>query len=148
MYNPRLLPTSAPPPLSDWKSFLGCLDKDNGAQIRVQYQEYYEEQKQLHEEDRLLAPDERKLPKIDTVSYWEENRERWPLLAKVALWHMNFPTSNIPCERVGAILRMVESDWSRNRMAHDTVRREVKFKVNRWVLEDALQRTLQQLSAL
>ena len=51
-------------------------------------------------------------------------------LATVAFWHLNFPTSNISSERVGAVLRADEAAWTRSQQSSGTVENDAKVTCN------------------
>jgi hypothetical protein len=102
----------------------------------------------LHDADALLPVHERKCPTIDSIAYWKGKESEWPLLSPVAQWHLNFPTSNIGCERVFGQARVTEAVWTRGSMLNKTVEQEVKFKYNLPVLKDMLKEAVTALEAM
>ena len=123
---------------STWKEFLGCLPENDGPNIRGQYIAYYEFVQKMHTDDAGKPEELRLCPRINTVKFWEEKMKSWPALANLAFWHLNFPTSNIACERVGAIMRGIEAVWTRSGQNHETTERELKVKCNLAFVESML----------
>jgi hypothetical protein len=130
MYTPRNKPKPPPTDPKTWKQFLGCLPGADGPTIRGQYIEYYEEMTKMHQADEAKAEDDRVCKRIDSVKYWESKEKKWGALASVAFWHLNFPTSNISSERVGAVLRADEAAWTRSQQSSGTVENDAKVTCN------------------
>lgn len=146
-YSPRAYPQLLPAVGLDRKQFIGCLETDYGPTIVYQYNEYYEEMKAKHDADAALAGDARICRSINSIKYWKDKETSWPQLSKVAMWHLNFPTSNIACERSFGQARVTEALWTRSAMTHDTVKREVKFKYNLALMQDMLANKIKELNA-
>ena len=124
-YNPNT-PVEAVPALVDIKKEdIGCLRKDFGVTIKMQYRAYLADVVTLAAEDKkkppvataeewnAMRPAEREAHiagrwgYLPASKYWLGKLTMWPLLARVALWHLGFPTSSISIERVFAKMRMM-----------------------------------------
>jgi len=147
-YSPRHEPQPLPLDPTLRKEFIGCLDIDYGAKIQTEYESYVEDVRAMRAADAAKPPEVRASASIKSYSYWDSKSSQWPVLSKVAKWHLNFPTSNISAERGCAALRGVEAVWQRNRMKHDTIRRELKFVYNCSLLESMAERELAHMKTL
>ena len=90
----------------------------------TEYRAYVEEVTKLH--------DNNESDNVDTYEFWNSKRAIWPNLTPVALYHLTFPVGNISAERGCGQLRHIESNWTRSQQNHDTIRREAKFKYNKF----------------
>jgi hypothetical protein len=147
-YMPRREPEPLPVDLALRKPFLGCLMDDFGPKIVGEYEAYVADITAQRAADEHLPHEARKSLQLKSFEYWDKKKLVWPTLSKVAKWHLNFPTSNISAERGCADLRGIEAMWQRARMAHDTIRGEVKFVFNRAVLVRMVERELAYLNTL
>ena len=147
-YMPRREPEPLPADPALRKAFLGCLMEDFGPKIVGEYEAYVADITAQRAADAHLPLEARKSLQLNSFEYWDKKKLVWPTLSKVAKWHLNFPTSNISAERGCADLRGIEAMWQRSRMAHDTIRREVKFVFNRAVLVRMVERELAYLNTL
>jgi len=147
-YMPRREPEPLPADMSLRKAFLGCLMEDFGPKIVGEYEAYVADITAQRAADAHLPHEARKSLQLNSYEYWDKKKLDWPTLSKVAKWHLNFPTSNISAERGCANLRGIEAMWQRATMAHDTIRREVKFVFNSSVLVRMVERELAYLNTL
>jgi len=152
IYTPRQMPPPLPEISKDdkkvtqmdlCKPFLGCLDVDYSAALLDQYGQYREDVSATLEKEASLPVEARPSRSRSTYEYWDSKEDKWPNLAKIAKWHINFPTGNISAERGCGKLRGIEAVWQRNSQTHDTVRRQMKFAYNISVLERLTRRELE-----
>jgi hypothetical protein len=122
--------------------------EDFGPKIVGEYEAYVADITAQRAADAHLPHEARKSLQLNSYEYWDKKKLDWPTLSKVAKWHLNFPTSNISAERGCANLRGIEAMWQRATMAHDTIRREVKFVFNSSVLVRMVERELAYLNTL
>jgi hypothetical protein len=66
---------------------------------------------------------------LPASKYWLGKLTTWPLLARVALWHLGFPTSSISIERVFAKMRMMGQP-QRLSADNETFARELFLRAN------------------
>lgn len=137
-YSPRKKPEPLPKDTKFYKPFIGCVDANMTVGMVTEYKAYVEEVTNLHDNNESDT--------VDTYKFWNSKREIWPNLTPVALYHLTFPVGNISAERGCGQLRHIESNWTRSQQSHDTIRREAKFKYNKFVLEDLVKGLQKQLT--
>jgi len=125
LYNPNTPVEEVPAPADIIKETIGCLRKDFGVVIKTQFRAYQADVISLAAEDKkrppiataeewnAMRPAQRdahiagRYGYLHASKYWRSKLTQWPLLARIALWHLSFPTSSISIERVFAKMRMM-----------------------------------------
>lgn len=84
---------------------------------------------------------------LNMCDFWRSKANVWPDLAVLGQWYAEILTSSIACERVFGRMRTLE-DSLRMSMGEPAFQAEMSFRANHWVLEQLLDRNVQQLRAL
>ena len=83
---------------------------------------------------------------LPCAKFWAHNDVKaWfdgPQLSTLGAWYAEIPITNVPSERVFAIMRSCEGHLRHN-LTEDSMTEEVSAKCNDWVLEGMLQRQTQ-----
>ena len=86
------------------------------------------------------------LKTLPCAKFWAHNDVKaWfdgPQLCTLGAWYAEIPITNVPSERVFAIMRSCEGHLRHN-LTEDSMTEEVSAKCNDWVLEGMLQRQTQ-----
>lgn len=77
------------------------------------------------------------------AAFWAapDIKDEYPHLAKLGRWYADMPTSSVAAERAFGVMRAMESTL-RYGMEADAVERELMAKVNSWMVDDMLERTI------
>lgn len=102
-----------------------------GIKIEVDYEMFLEEFKVKKTRIQAMGND----------AYWKSKRATMPLLAATANRWLLWPTSSIAAERTFAIGRWTDASL-RSSQRFETFQRELKFKVNKDYLTDALMQSI------
>ena len=121
------------------KEFIGAESFEFGVNVIAQARQYAEEMVRVRERD---GDDKHK--SIKTYAFWVSKKSLWPELVAIALYWTAFPTSSVSVERAFARLRAMDAP-TRRCMTLPHTERELKFRVNKPIVESVLEATLAAL---
>ena len=116
-------------------SLFGCKATMWGPEFRLEYKDYC----------RIWPTI--KSNEVRSSAFWRSKEDVWPLLAPIARFWLEVPTSSISCERAIAKMRVFDTA-DRQRMKDATFKREMFFRCNLWVLEKVHAKTIAKYDAL
>jgi len=106
------------------------------------YKQYINEYESVLQTKGQLEIEKRK-----SYEYWKSKESVWPELSKAALWSIEIPTSSIACERAFATLRTIGIP-QRSSQLQTTVRREMLFRINKHLMDELMNKFLDDLEDL
>lgn len=149
-FDPRIKPTVVGDPSKEW---FGALPHKFGAALLSEWAQYVTERSELEESKRAeyvasctvagVEVDEKYNVWVgfDVYAFWMSKSSQLPKLSELAVWWYAVPTSSISAERAFAVMRAIGLPH-RASMQLATVRRELRFRVNRAVLEKLLKQLI------
>jgi len=116
-------------------TFFGCMPSSWGPSFWVEWDQYCDAWSSVPDRDTTISS-----------AFWRASATRWPTLAPIARFWLEFYTSSITCERGIAKMRVFDT-LDRQAMKLETFKREMFLRCNKWLLDELMTATLMEYKA-